>query len=123
MSRMSLEEYHAHLEKRKPKELKYRNKKKVVNGLEFDSTKEARRYQDLLAWQHSGQITQLLRQQSFDIVVNGELICSYVADFTYRLEGQLVVEDVKSKVTRKLDLYRIKKKLMKAVLGIEIREA
>jgi hypothetical protein len=57
----------------------------------------------------------------FRLVVNGIHICDYESDFTYRRDGKLVVEDVKSKptVTR---LYRVKKKLMRAIHGIEIQE-
>ena len=46
----------------------------------------------------------------------------YVADFVYQEKGQLVVEDVKSKMTRNLPVYRLKKHLMKSVHGLEIRE-
>jgi hypothetical protein len=101
---------------------KFRNKKKVVNGLEFDSTKEARRWQDLVLWQSSGQITGLVRQHEYPLFVNGILICRYVADFVYNREGQAVVEDVKSKPTREKPDYIIKKKLMKAIFNFEIQE-
>lgn len=101
---------------------KYRSTKKTVDGIEFDSAKEARRYIDLKGWQDSGQIKRLEHQRAFDLEVNGHHICSYVADFCYEESGLLVVEDVKSKVTRKLPSYVIKKKLMAAVLGITIVE-
>lgn len=104
------------------KPAKYRNVKKEVNGLLFDSTKEANRYVDLLNQQMSGQITELSRQISFEIEVNDVQICDYVADFCYRRGGEYTVEDVKSKVTRKLPLYQVKKKLMLAVYGIAILE-
>ena len=119
--RITPEEYKALMDKREPKRPKYGNKKKLVNGLEFDSTKEARRYQDLLAWQHSGQISELERQRSFHIEVNGHYIGFYVSDFVYKKDGQLVIEDVKSPAT-KTHLYQWKKKLVKAVHGIEIQE-
>ena len=46
----------------------------------------------------------------------------YVADFVYQEQGAQVVEDVKSVVTRKHPVYRLKKHLMKHVHGIEVRE-
>lgn len=104
-----------------PKRNKYGNVKKLVNGLEFDSTKEARHFQDLHAEQQAGNITELRRQVSIDIEVNGHYIGFYVADFTYKRNGKLVVEDVKSKAT-KTDTYRWKKKLVFAIHGIEIQE-
>lgn len=47
------------------------------------------------------------------INVNGSLICSYVADFTYtdNKTEKLVVEDVKGYRT---DVFKIKKKLVEA---------
>lgn len=73
-------------------------------------------------WQTSGQITKLERQKEFELTVNDQLICVYVADFTYEQDGKLVAEDVKSKMTRKLPVYAIKRKMMKAIHNIEIRE-
>lgn len=129
--RMSEEEYagllakkakKANLATETTKPSKHRNVKTTIDGITFDSAKEARRWQDLCLWQASGQITQLLRQQRFKIVVNGVHICDYIADVTYREHGKLVVEDTKSAHTRKMDVYRLKKKLMLAVHKIEIRE-
>jgi hypothetical protein len=133
---MTAEEYKAWNAKKQAKIPKFRNKKKIVNGLEFDSTKEARRYQDLVLMQSAGRISKLTRQTEYELKVNGILICIYVADFSYVQfvpgpdagKGWIgvyhghVVEDVKSKATRKLPVYAIKKKLMKAIHGIEIQE-
>lgn len=101
---------------------KYRNEKKIVAGVEFDSAKEARRYNDLLAWQMSGQISELETHRAFPIWINGVHVCDYESDFCYRKDGEFVVEDVKSKVTRRLPVYRLKVKLMAAALGTVVRE-
>lgn len=101
---------------------KYGNKKTEVAGKVLDSKGEARRYQDLLLLEKSGAITDLKRQVRFRIEVNGHHICDYVADFVYVEGGARVVEDYKSDETRKIERYRLKKKLMRAVHGIEIRE-
>ena len=45
----------------------------------------------------------------------------YIADFTYYEDGKLVVEDVKSPVT-KTPLYRLKKRLMGELYGIKVKE-
>lgn len=121
---MTPEEYRSYLAKRTPveKRPKYGNKKKSVNGVEFDSTKEARRYVDLLAWQQSGQIRGLEHQKAFPIVVENVHICEYQADFVYFTGEQMVVEDVKSKITRKNPVYRLKKRLFEAIYKIEIQE-
>jgi hypothetical protein len=109
------------MNKKKPS--KHRNILTEIDGLLFHSKKEARRYLDLREQQRAGAITELATQVNFPICVNQILVTTYIADFTYRYrEGNKIVEDVKSSHTRKMDVYRIKKKLMKAVLGIEIVE-
>lgn len=102
---------------------KFRNRVAVVDGVRFDSAKEARRLSELALLERAGEITELRRQVTYALDVNGHSICRYIADAVYRdRTGSLVVEDVKSPATRKLPVYRIKAKLMKAIHGIEIVE-
>jgi hypothetical protein len=98
---------------------KYGNKPTVVDGIKFSSKKEASRYGQLKLLQRGGKISELRLQPKFDIVVCGAKICRYIADFTYVENGLVIVEDVKGKPT---PVYRLKKKLMKAVFKIDIRE-
>ena len=102
--------------------MKYKNVKTILDGISFDSRKESARYSDLKLMHRAGAITDLTLQPKFDIVINGQKVCSYIADFSYVENGVTVVEDVKSEMTRKLPTYRLKNKLMRAVHGIEIRE-
>jgi hypothetical protein len=102
--------------------LKFRNKPVTVDGIRFDSKAEARRYGELKLLERTGKISDLKLQDTFDLPVNGVVVCSYRADFTYVEDDNLVVEDVKSAATSKNPVYRIKKKLMKVVHGIDIRE-
>ncbi len=102
--------------------MKYKNVKTILDGISFDSRKESARYADLKLMHRAGAITDLTLQPKFDIVINGQKVCSYIADFSYVENGVTVVEDVKSEMTRKLPTYRLKKKLMKAVHSIEVRE-
>lgn len=106
-----------------PRRRKYGNHKVVVNGIEFDSKKEARVYGDLMLREKAGEISGLELQKEYPLEVNGILVCKYVADFVYRAAGGAkIVVDVKSAITRKNRAYRIKVKLMRAVYGIEIVE-
>jgi hypothetical protein len=98
---------------------KYRNIPTVAYGIKFDSKKEARRYGELLLLARAGKITNLSLQPSFILSVDGIKICTYVGDFKYTENGQFIVEDVKGIKTA---VYQIKKKLMKAILKIDIRE-
>lgn len=117
---MTLDEYRALTPARKPS--KYRNRPVVVDGIRHDSRKEARRWADLQLLERSGKISDLKRQVVFPLDVNGHSICAYIADATYLEAGVFVVEDTKSEITRKNPVYRIKRKLLKALRGIEVRE-
>jgi len=101
---------------------KYRNRRVYVDGQTFDSKKECDRWRYLCMAQQAGEIKDLKRQVKFELNVNGQRICSYIADHTYVRKGVCVVEDVKSPATRKNRAYRIKAKLLKAVFGVEIFE-
>lgn len=101
---------------------KFHNCPTDIGGVKFDSRKEAARWCELLAHERAGRIAGLRRQVRFPLSVNGLLVCTYVADFVYLESGRRVVEDVKSAFTRRLPVYRLKAKLMRAVWGITIRE-
>ncbi len=100
---------------------KYGNKKILADGIRFDSEKEWLRYTQLSLALKSGLIKKLEVHPKFELAVNGEKVCTYVADFAYEVLAcsQKVVEDTKGVRTKD---YIIKKKLMKAVHGIEVRE-
>jgi hypothetical protein len=102
---------------------KFGAKKTEFMGMKFDSKWEAERYGQLWKMQENEEIHSLDRQVRFNIVINGEKICAYVADYTYYKpnkdgEDEFVVEDAKGVET---DVFRLKYKLMKAVNGIEIK--
>ena len=102
---------------------KYKNRKVTVDGVTFDSAGEARRWAELQLLEKSGAIRNLERQVRVPLVVNGQKICAVVGDFLY-FEGQKrVLEDHKSEFTRRLPVWRLKKKLLAALYpAIEIRE-
>lgn len=97
---------------------KYGNKKVEVDGIKFDSKKEAQRWGVLRLLEKAGHVQGLRRQVTFPLVVNGIKICSYRADFVYTRNGKEVVEDAKGFITPE---FKLKQKLMAAVHGIEIQ--
>jgi DNA-directed RNA polymerase subunit RPC12/RpoP len=112
----------------KPERLnKFGAKKITVDGITFDSIREAKRYGDLKLLQAGGQIQELELQPRFEIQILSEHfpfnhpICAYVADFRYFdvSARKTIVEDAKGYRNR---LYRLKLKLARAVLGLEILE-
>jgi hypothetical protein len=107
---------------KKPNRSKYRNVPTEFGGILFDSKLEVARWMQLNLLERAGYISKLERQVIFPIVVTGELVCKYRADFVYMENGQRIVEDVKGGKATVTEVYRLKKKLMRIVLGIEIRE-
>ena len=100
---------------------KYRNVKTVVDGITFHSKREANRYLELKLLVKAKEISNLELQPKFPCVVNGILVCNYLADFRYTdlKNGLLVIEDTKGMKTA---LYKLKRKLMLACHGIDILE-
>lgn len=99
---------------------KYHAKKTEVDNVIFDSKREATRYQELKLMQQCGAIQNLSLQPKYAIIVEGQKICDYKADFSYQTkQGQTIVEDCKGVRT---PVYRLKKKLVRAIYGLEILE-
>jgi hypothetical protein len=102
------------------KRSKYGNVKTQVDGIVFDSIKEANRYISLRFLLKSGGIKYLERQVEFELNEGGPAgSIIYRADFVYELDGKMIVEDVKGHRTRE---YKRKRKLMLQCHGIEIHE-
>jgi len=99
---------------------KYHNRKTIIDGITFDSKKEADRYQYLKLLELAGEIHGLTLQPSYDLIAQGgRKVGKYRADFKYNQNGRLVVEDVKGVRTA---VYRLKKRIVEAVHGIQIME-
>lgn len=108
---------------------KYRAIRTTVDGITFDSKREANRYSELKMMEKAGIINSLKLQPEFKCQINGKKICTYKADFEYLMvdeegpDGQIgyyIVEDVKG---FKTPVYRLKKKLVEACYpGTVIKE-
>lgn len=111
-------------ETKKTKQSKYKSQRVDEDGLTFDSKKEARRYKELRLLLKAGKIGFLARQVEFPLMIEGQKATSYIADFTYTdaETGIMIVEDVKSEVTKRLPVYRLKKKMMLLQHKIDVRE-
>lgn len=105
---------------------KYHAKKTTIDGIEFDSAKEAKRYTKLRAMEEDGEIQGLRLQVPFELLPSFE--CDgvkyrgmrYVADFVYYRDGKQIVEDVKGVKTAE---YKMKKKLMAYINHVNIEES
>lgn len=104
-----------------PKRRKYGNEPAYIDGKRFDSKHEAMVYKDLMMRVKAGELKCVIRQVRFDLAQTENL--QYVADFvTIAPDMTVDVIDAKSEATRKNKVYVIKKKLMREVWGLEIRE-
>ena len=110
-----------------PKRSKYGSEKTEVDGILFDSRKEAKRYKELKLMQAAGEIKKLRLQPEFELIPRykkgGHVIrrTVYRADFEYYDQaGRRIVEDVKG---YKTEVYRLKKKMLEyKYQDIELRE-
>ena len=116
----------------KTKKSKYKNKEVVYNGINFKSTKERDRYIDLLLLERNGQIKDLELQPRYKLIdgvkfsdgSRAKPALRYTADFRYIdcRTGELIVEDVKSKITKESTDYKMRRHMMLAIHGIEVLE-
>jgi len=100
----------------KPKAQKYHNEKTVIDGITFDSMKEATRYVELKLLERAGEVKELKLQPKFELQEafrhNGKAVraINYIADFMYydTATDRIVVEDTKGYRTKD---FEIKKKM------------
>lgn len=121
---------------RKNKPNKYKALKECVDGITFDSRKEARRYRDLKLLEAAGEISNIELQPNYPLSIlqpNGTYLdvkirsagypngrrASYTADFRYqdKRSGRQIVEDVKGMDTT---ASRLRRAVVEAIYGIEI---
>jgi len=97
--------------------------RRTVDGKVFHSKAEADRFKVLRFAEIAGRISRLTCQPKYPLIVNGMLVGHYIGDFEYlNSTGELILEDVKSSFTAKDPVYRLKKKMMLACYGMQIKE-
>lgn len=98
---------------------KYRAQPVVTEEGRFASKKEYADWCALKLQEKLGYISHLERQVKFDLTVNGVKIGTYIADAVFFESKRRVIADSKGVQT---PVYKLKKKLMKALYNIEVRE-
>lgn len=130
----------------KKKKNKYNATKVIVDGMEFDSKREASRYMQLVKLVDTGVIKNLCRQVRYVLIPTqrerptemykvgpkkgqfkpGRVLereVDYVCDFQYEKDGKVVVEDVKGYTKGgAYVVFSLKRKLMLFIHGIEVKE-
>jgi len=105
------------------KKAKYRNVPVVIDGIRFASTKEGAYYAELKVREKIGEVSAVELQTPFALVgPDGLLITTYKADFCFwdHIADRFRVIDVKGVETKE---FRMKKRLMKSLKGIEVELA
>jgi hypothetical protein len=98
---------------------KYRAQPVVTHEGRFASKKEYADWCALKLREKAGLISHLERQVKFPLSVNAQLVTTFIADAVFFENGKRVVVDSKGVQT---PVYRLKKKLMRALLNIEVQE-
>ena len=95
---------------------KFKNKKIIVNGIQFDSIGEGLRYSELSWALHTNLISDLRIKTKYPLLVNGIEVSCYEDDFSYICQGfwSRTVEDYKG---RRTALFNLKKKMFEAQYG------
>ncbi|MGH7239251.1 MAG: DUF1064 domain-containing protein [Candidatus Saccharimonadales bacterium] len=103
---------------------KFNNIKTVYNGRQFDSKKEANHAAILDALRRHKEpkekVVAVQYQYKIPLVVNGMKVADYYADFYVSFgDGRKEIHDVKGVKTA---VYNLKKKMVKAIYGEDIKE-
>lgn len=114
--RMSAQQFKATA---KPKVNKYGAKPIVIDGHRFASKREGQFYSALKLREKAGEVYEVQMQTPYLLIVYGQLVCTYKADFVFydAVEKRNRVVDVKGVQTKD---FIIKRKLMRACHGIEV---
>jgi hypothetical protein len=122
-------------------ENKFNNRKVVVDGISFDSTKESKVYRALTIMQQQGLISELELQPRYELIPaikepytkqlktkekmcyrTVQLAITYTADFRFRCKDKLYVVDVKASPKMLPKEYVLKKKMLRYFHNIEVTE-
>lgn len=120
---------------------KYNNTKVEYDGIKFDSKKEMQRYVLLKEAEKDGLISNLQLQVKFELIpaVKEEYVehlktkdkiktrtlqlpITYTCDFMYDKGDETIIEDIKASPKMLPKEYTLKKKMMFALKGIQIKE-
>ncbi len=108
------------------KRSKYNAQPQVVDGVKFDSGREAKRWQELKLLERAGRISKLERQVTYILAPSVKILGEKRArpalrlkiDFRYVEDGQTIADDAKGYSDT---AFRIRQHLMKSVHGIDVR--
>lgn len=98
------------------------NKFGAVKTRGFDSRKEADRWLELTCLEKAREITELRYKPVFLLFAGARFLGKYSADSCYRVNGELVVEDVKGGKSTRTEAYMLRRRMVRELYGITIHE-
>ena len=98
---------------------KYRNQPVVIDGERFDSKLEAKHYGEIKLREKIGEVSNVIRQPKYDLIVNDIKVGSYRADHAFydHVEDKERVVDSKGMDT---EASKLRRKLVKAIYGVDV---
>jgi hypothetical protein len=93
-----------------------------IDGHQFHSLKEAKRYGELTLLAQAGVISNLTVHPALPVKIGDYPFCTYTADFAYVEDGVQIIEEVKSTGTRRDPAYRLRRKAAELFYQLQIRE-
>ena len=91
---------------------------RIVDNIRFKNGYQADCYTELKTLERAGKITELEANRRIPLIVNGMRVETYTATFSYKRQGQLILVDA----NRPSELARLKHRLVKALLGVDVVE-
>jgi hypothetical protein len=102
---------------------KYGAQSSWIDGIRFASKAEAKYYMTLKLRERLGEVTGVELQRPYVVLgPKGQVVCTYVSDFTFWdvKEQRVRIVDVKGVST---PYFKLKKRVVEAFLGIQIELA
>lgn len=97
---------------------------RTFKGVKFGSVIEMKRGAELMTLQSAGLIKYLQFHPKFEVYFHEQRLCIYTADSTYLdlSTKTQIVEEVKSKITRLDQYYRLRRRAAEIYHNIEVTE-
>jgi len=97
---------------------------RTFKGVVFGSKAEMERGAELMMLLRAGKINQITWHPKFDVEFHGEHLCTYTADSSYLdvSTDKRVIEEVKSKITRQDQYYRLRRKAAEIYHDMKVTE-
>ncbi len=97
--------------------------RRTMDGVVFDSEAEMKRFADLQMLERAGEISDLRRQISYDIEINGQHFCTYTSDHEYLDKtGTPIIEEFKTEFSKREQAYSLRRRAFELYHNLKVTE-